>query len=108
MSNIFENFFDQAVLLVSLCFSILWPNKPISYPESCWILFPSYVILIKIRFVINKIYYSTVNNLVLDIHLFVSAQEELSKTGLLFKSYDNIFAKIKSSEIEELIEKQIV
>ena len=39
---------------------------------------------------------------------FVSAQEELSKTDLLFQSYDNIFVKVISSEIEELFEKHIV
>ena len=44
----------------------------------------------------------------MDIHLFVSAQEELSKTDRLFQSYDNIFTKINSSEIEELFEKHIV
>ena len=42
------------------------------------------------------------------IQIFVSAQEKLSKTELLFQSYDNIFAKISSSEIEELFEKHIV
>ena len=50
---------------------------------------------------------------VLDIHLFVSvviqiflsARKKLSKTNLLFQSYDNIFAKISSSEIEEFFEK---
>ena len=40
--------------------------------------------------------------------IFVSAGEELSKTGLSLLSYDSIFAKISSSEIEELIEKNIV
>ena len=52
----------------------------------------------------------------MDIHLFVSAvkqifvsgQEEPLKTDLLFQSYDNIFAKLSSSEIEELFEKHIV
>ena len=52
----------------------------------------------------------------MDIHLFVSAviqifasaQEELSKTDLLFESHDKIFAKINSPEIEELFEKHIV
>ena len=52
----------------------------------------------------------------MDIHLFVSAviqifvsgQEELSKTDLLFQSYDNIFAKVSSSEIVELFEKHFV
>ena len=46
----------------------------------------------------------------LDIHLFVSAviqifisaQEELLKTDLLFQSYDNRFFKIIRSEIKEL------
>ena len=79
-------------------------------------MFPGYVILIKIRFVINIIYYSSINKLVLDIHvnvlpaiqIFVSAQEKLSKTDLLLQSYDTIFAKISSSEIEELFEKHIV
>ena len=79
-------------------------------------MFPGYVILIKIRFAINRIYYSSINKLVLDIHLnvlpaiqiFVSAQEKLSKTDLLLQSYDTIFAKISSSEIEELFEKHIV
>ena len=42
------------------------------------------------------------------IQIFVSAQEELPKIDLLFQSYDNIFAKISSSEIEELFEKHIV
>ena len=42
------------------------------------------------------------------IQIFVSAQEGLSKTDLLFQNYDNIFAKISSSEIEELFEKHIV
>ena len=42
------------------------------------------------------------------IQIFVSAQEELSKTDLLFQSYDNIFAKISSSETEELFKKHIV
>ena len=42
------------------------------------------------------------------IQIFVSAQEEVSKTDLLFQSYDNIFEKISSSEIEELFEKYIV
>ena len=36
------------------------------------------------------------------IQIFVSAQEELSKTDLLFQSYDSRFAKINNSEIEEL------
>ena len=40
--------------------------------------------------------------------MFVSAQEELPKMDLLFQSYDNILAKISSSEIEELFEKHIV
>ena len=79
-------------------------------------MFPNYVILIKIRFVINKIWYSGINNLVLDIHLFVSAviqifvsaQEELSKTDQLFQGYDNTFTKISSLEIEELLEKHIL
>ena len=52
----------------------------------------------------------------MDIHLFVSAliqifasaQEKLSKTDLLFQSYDNIFIKISCSEIEEPFEKYIV
>ena len=52
----------------------------------------------------------------MDIHLFVlavikvfvSAQEELLKTNLLFQSYNKIFTKIISSEIEELFEKHIV
>ena len=52
----------------------------------------------------------------MDIHLFVSAviqtfvsaQAELSKTDLLFQSYDNIFAKISSLEIKKLFEKLIV
>ena len=39
------------------------------------------------------------------IQIFVSAQEELSRTDLLFQSYDNIFVKISSSE---LFEKHIV
>ena len=73
-------------------------------------IYSKYVILIKIRFAINKTWYSSINNLVLDIHLFVSAviqifvsaQEELPKTNLLFQSYDNRFAKINSSEIEAL------
>ena len=42
------------------------------------------------------------------IQIFISAQEELLKKDLLFQSYDNIFAKISSSEIEELFEKHIV
>ena len=42
------------------------------------------------------------------IQIFVSAQEELSKTNLLFQSYDNIFAKISSSEREEFFEKHVV
>ena len=42
------------------------------------------------------------------IQIFVSAQEELPKIDLLSQSYDNIFAKISSSEIEELFEKHIV
>ena len=42
------------------------------------------------------------------IQIFISAQEELLKKDLLFQSYDNIFAKISSSEIEELLEKHIV
>ena len=42
------------------------------------------------------------------IQIFVSAQEELPKTELLFQSYDNLFAKISSSEIEQLFEKHIV
>ena len=42
------------------------------------------------------------------IQIFVSAQEKLSKTDLLLQSYDTIFAKINSSEIEELFEKHIV
>ena len=68
------------------------------------------MILIKIRFAINEIWFSSINNLVLDIHpfvsaaiqIFVSAQEELPKTHLLFQSYNNRFAKSNSSEIEEL------
>ena len=52
----------------------------------------------------------------MDIHLFVSAmiqifasaQEELSKTDLLFQSHDNIFAKINCPEIEQPFEKHIV
>ena len=51
------------------------------------------------------------NNLVLDIHFFVSAviqifgsaQEELSKTDLLFQSYDNIFAKTSSLELKNAL-----
>ena len=42
------------------------------------------------------------------IQIFVSAQEKLSKTELLFQSYDNIFAKISSLEIKQLFEKHIV
>ena len=42
------------------------------------------------------------------IRIFVSALEELSNTDLLFQSYDNIFAKISSSEIEELFENYVV
>ena len=42
------------------------------------------------------------------IQIFISAQEELLKKDLLFQSYDNIFAKISSSEIEEFLEKHIV
>ena len=42
------------------------------------------------------------------IQIFVSAHDELSKTDLSFQSHDNIFAKISSSEIEELFEKHIV
>ena len=42
------------------------------------------------------------------IQMFVSAQEELTTTDLLFQSYDKIFAKIRSSEIEKLLEKCIV
>ena len=41
------------------------------------------------------------------IQIFVSTQDELSKTDLLFQRYDNIFAKISSSEIEKLLEKYI-
>ena len=32
------------------------------------------------------------------IQIFVSAQEELLGTDLLFQSYDNVFVKISSSE----------
>ena len=42
------------------------------------------------------------------IQMFVSAQEELTTTDLLFQSYDKIFAKSRSSEIEKLLEKCIV
>ena len=42
------------------------------------------------------------------IQIFVPAQEELLKTDLLFQSYENILAKISSSEIEELFGKHIV
>ena len=42
------------------------------------------------------------------IQIFILAQEELSKTDLLFQSYDNIFTKITSLEIKELFGKYII
>ena len=42
------------------------------------------------------------------IQIFVSAQEKLSKTDVLFQSYDNIFTEISSSKMKELFEKHIV
>ena len=113
MFNIFELFWSRNSPSTIL-FSILWPTHPL--PRIVLNIVFELCHINKVRFVINKIPCSSINNLEFDIHLFVSdvfqrfvsAQEKLSKNDLLFRSYENIFAKISSSETEELFKKHIV